>query len=475
MDTKLLLQSPHKAIELHWGHIDQCSAADEILTLATCLKMTIAEIREVKLRKNLCAKSFKEASGDAVSITSLKVQMQGISKELGHLSSEQKKQEALLNTLFSKGGSKITTIQPSPALPSQFDTNTEEESALGPITYVEWGDKPPADWDSYVSKQTNASLYHRYNWRDVITQSFGHQSHYFAAVDERNIVVGVFPTTRLTSRLFGDFAVSLPYFNYGGVLANNTAISQGIIDFAALYYKKLGVSHLEVRSTDPQLCSWPTNTDKVSMIRTLPEDTGELARELGAKIRSQIKRAKKEHPEVMIGGMELLEQFYRVFSINMRDLGTPVYSRLFFANILKQSSESATIVLIKINSQPVAAALLLSHGEMLEIPWASTLKQVNSMSINMLLYWEVLSFAIRRRHKFFDFGRSTKNANTFRFKKQWGAKPVQHHWYYWLNDSAALPNLKPDNPSFAIAIRVWKLLPVSIANILGPQLVKNLP
>jgi len=478
MDTKLLLQTPQKAIEEHWGHIDSCRSAKEIFSLVERINTTVTQIKLIKIQKQLCAKAFKNANGNAEAVTSLKVQMQVISKELDQLSSQRKQQERLLSTFFSPTKNETVQAPLSSELPRQFDTATtkkDSEPRPGSITYVEWEGRPPEQWDAYVSAHSRASLYHRYHWRTVITQSFGHHSHYFAALDEQLAIVGILPTTRLTSRLFGDFAISLPYFNYGGVLANNTSTAQGLINFAAQYYQKLGVNHLEVRSTKAQLCSWPTTTDKVSMIRSLPDSTEQLGREVGAKIRSQIKRAKREQPEVLTGGLDLLDQFYRVFSINMRDLGTPVYSKSFFANILKQWPNAASIVVVRIKSRPVSAAMLLGQGEMLEIPWASTLKQVNPMSINMLLYWEVLSFAIERGFTFFDFGRSTKNANTYRFKKQWGAEPVQHHWYYWLNASADLPNLKPDNPKFSFAIKAWKLLPVRIANILGPLLVKNLP
>jgi hypothetical protein len=40
-----------------------------------------------------------------------------------------------------------------------------------------------------------------------------------------------------------------------------------------------------------------------------------------------------------------------------------------------------------------------------------------------------------------DFGRSTPDAGTFRFKKQWGAVPVDLHWAAF--DPAVFPHLAP--------------------------------
>lgn len=479
MDIKSIVQSPKEAIEQHWASVEACDVSDSVFSLVSEIKRLVSEIKATKSKKQLCAKAFKAANTEPGLITSLKAQMQVISSELKALEKQRKENEQQLRTYFEvlDTADKLTESKATD-IPKQFTMTAN--IAVSPIdidsiSVSEIDDKLSTDWDNYVEQHPNAALYHRYDWRRVVERSFRHQNHYFAAIDANSNIVGILPTTRLTSRLFGDFAVALPYFNYGGVLADNTDITQKLLDYASGFYETLGAKHLEVRSTIPDVCTWPVTTDKVSMIRPLPQNTERLGLELGAKIRSQIKRAQRENVEIEIGGIDLLKPFYHVFSINMRDLGTPVYSKSFFANILRQWPKLATIAVIKVNGRPVATAFLLSHGDMLEIPWASTLKEANPMSINMLLYWEVLSLAIRTGHSFFDFGRSTKEANTYRFKKQWGAKPIQHYWYYWLRDGEELPKLKPDNPKFALLIKIWRLMPVALTKLLGPFIVKNLP
>jgi hypothetical protein len=117
----------------------------------------------------------------------------------------------------------------------------------------------------------------------------------------------------------------------------------------------------------------------------------------------------------------------------------------------------------------------LSHKDRLEIPWASSLREHNFCSPNMLLYWSALEFACDRGDRVFDFGRSTPGEGTYRFKEQWGAKPVPLYWHYWLRDGGALPELNPGNPKYRIAINLWKRLPVGLTRLIGPPIVKNLP
>jgi len=75
----------------------------------------------------------------------------------------------------------------------------------------------------------------------------------------------------------------------------------------------------------------------------------------------------------------------------------------------------------------------------------------------------------------FDFGRSSRDSNTLRFKKQWGAQPHELYWHYWLPEGRELPALNPNNPKFRLMVEAWKRLPLWVANRLGPGIVKDIP
>ena len=329
-------------------------------------------------------------------------------------------------------------------------------------------------WNDYVNANSDASLYHRIEWKNLILNVFGHESHYFYACNMDKEIVGILPLVRLNSKLFGDFMVSMPYFNYGGAIANSPLIEQKLIETANDFARNLSVKHIEYRDNITRE-GLEAHTEKVNMILPLPNDHDTLWNSFSSKLRAQIKRPTREDTQVITGSSECLDDFYTVFARNMRDLGTPVYGKNFFKNILETFPNNSTIIIIRLNNKPVSAAFLLGDNNTLEIPWASTIKDVNHLSINMLLYWEVLKFAIKNQYQYFDFGRSSKNAGTYRFKQQWGAKPKQLYWHYWLGDLDKPPSLNPSNPKYTLVIKVWKKLPIVLANFLGPAIVKNLP
>ena len=159
----------------------------------------------------------------------------------------------------------------------------------------------------------------------------------------------------------------------------------------------------------------------------------------------------------------------------MQHLGTPVYSKLFFKNILEEFPELTRICTVYNEKEPIASGFLIVFKDRLEIPWASSLKKYNCYSPNMLLYWTALKLACDEGYQVFDFGRSTSGEGTYRFKEQWGAKAYPTYWYYWMRNGGPLPELNPRNPKYRMAIRLWKALPVALTRLIGPAIVKNLP
>jgi FemAB-related protein (PEP-CTERM system-associated) len=329
-------------------------------------------------------------------------------------------------------------------------------------------------WDDFVLQQPAARGPHLAGWKNVIEASFGHACIYLMA-SENGALHGVLPLVHLRSRLFGSFLISVPFLNYGGIVSEHPAARQSLFDAACALAAERGAAHVELRHEAPQLDNAPTKQHKVAMLLDLPETSEKLWDQFKPKLRSQIRKPMKEGLVVRLGREEELTNFYEVFSENMRDLGTPVYSRDFFAQILKNFPNSAWICTILLKAEPIAAGFLCGFRDALEIPWASSLRRYNSLAANMLLYWSVLEFAVKQGYKRFDFGRSSPGEGTYKFKEQWGAKPVPLHWQYWLANGNQLPDLSPKNAKYQLAISVWQKLPLWVTRWVGPAIVRNIP
>lgn len=473
---RTILADLEAALARQFGHPDQ--APEALRQQVEAWRELQQQLATVNEERQLCARSFGPARREGRDLAPLKATMQDITHRLRSL---EERQSALEEALLAELGGEQDPPQDGctaaarsvPALPPRLTARAPTQGEPGSWRVERYQPEQAAAWDHYVDQHPRATAWHHSLWRPLLTDCHGHGEASLLARDDRGEVVGVLPLMRLRSRLFGDFSVSMPCFNYGGPLANHQAIEQDLLQQAAEQARRQGQDHLEIRNLHP--CGdWPSRSDKVGMLRALPERIETLDRELGSKIRAQVRRARREQPQLQFGRHELLDDFYAVFARNMRDLGTPVYSRRFFSEVLARWPDSE-LVTLRLNHRPVGAGLLLSYRDTLEIPWASTLREVNPLGINMLMYWEVLCRAIEQGHAYFDFGRSSEGSGTYRFKQQWGAQPLASHWQYWLPEGRSMPGLNPDNPRYQLLIRSWQRLPVLLTRWLGPWIVRRLP
>ena len=343
--------------------------------------------------------------------------------------------------------------------------------ALAPLAI---DDRCSADaWDAYVDRHEAATQYHGLAFRTVFERAFGHRCHYLAA-RRGGEVAGVLPLVEFNSRLFGRFAVSLPFVNYGGVLADDEQTAAGLVERAVRLGETSQWRHVELRHRSRLCPSWPARSHKVLMERLLEPTPEALWASVDRKVRNLVRKAEKSGCVASAGGPELLADFYGVFARNMRDLGTPVYSPRFFSEVMAATKGRSRVFVVRQAGRPVAASLVLQWRDRAEVPWASSLKSHASSSPNMLLYWAMLKWAVEQQLRVFDFGRSTPGEGTYHFKLQWGATARPSIWEY-AGLSGAIPNQGPSNPKFRIAIAAWKRLPLSVANSFGPVIVRNIP
>jgi FemAB-related protein (PEP-CTERM system-associated) len=312
-------------------------------------------------------------------------------------------------------------------------------------------------------------------WLEVMAEGLGHQP-FCLAVHSDERLTGLLPLSLTSSLLFGKHLVSLPYVSTAGIAAADADSQHALLEGAVQLADALGVRHLQLRHetalADERFV--PGSTDKVHMRLALPGSTDELWKSFDPKVRNQVRKAEKQGLAVEWGGESLLDRFYEVFAQNMRDLGSPVFPRKFFAAILRRFGDDAELCVIGDGGIPIAAGLLVhSRGSTL-VPSAASLRSYNARCPNMLLYWQLLARATERGQALFDFGRSSLDSNTYRFKAQWGATPSPTAWQYYLRRGSP-EDLRPQRGGFQLATRLWKKLPVAVTRWLGPPIVCGLP
>lgn len=329
-------------------------------------------------------------------------------------------------------------------------------------------------WDSFVAESSAATFCHQFGWREIMADVLGHECLYLAAVDNSGKWRGILPLVRVRSPL-GHYLISVPFVNDGGPIGDVAARRQ-LAESGVAEARRSGAKLLELRSREeipesPAAASYR----KITVKLPLPDSKETLwEKTIRAKLRSQIRRPTKDGMTFRAGAGEL-DPFYRVFARNMRDLGTPVLPRRFFERAASEFGAGILFATVYAgSSKPVAAACATIWRDEMELTWASSLREFNHQSPNMLLYFRLMETAIDRGARIFNFGRCTPGGSTHNFKKQWGGEDIPLPWPSWSREpDAGVPSA--ESPMYRLAIEVWQRLPVALTNRLGPPLARLLP
>ncbi len=332
-------------------------------------------------------------------------------------------------------------------------------------------------WDDYVFRHVGGAFSHLFAWGETLALTYGLPLVRLAAINlQTSRICGVLPLIVFEPPGEEKRLISLPYTDAAGIIADNRESGDYLLLAALQYADKFGAAHLELRQAGdfgifqfPQdkNCKWHhiAHDFKTGLARSLPGSAVLLWTELSPKVRNQVRKARKCGCRLKIGGSELIFDFYGVFAANMRDLGSPVHGLELFENLLSDASLHPGIIMIYQENKAVAGAIVFGLGETLFNPWASSLRSYRPFCPNMLLYWSMLEYALDHGYLRFDFGRSSPEASTCRFKLQWDADLEPLIWHVF---SQGNQDWNPRRES--LELEQWKSLDLESSRREGPAI-----
>lgn len=327
-------------------------------------------------------------------------------------------------------------------------------------------------WDEFVFACTEATFFHRAAWQGIIKKEFRHTT-YFLYAEEGGEIQGVLPLAHVNSLLFGNALTSLPFAVYGGIAATSQEAIKALEQEAKNIANHLGVSHVEFRNIEQRHHDWPTQDLYVTFVRPIPDVLDEKMLCIPQKRRNMVRKAVKlglyaTYPDS-------IEDFFPVYAENVRDHGTPALSKRYFQALLEAFPDDCEILTIRTaDNKPVSAILSFYFRDRVMAYYAGELLAARNIAANDLKYWELMKRAASKGAKIFDLGRSKKGTGSFEFKRLWEFQPQQLHYEYVLAKGSEIPQNNPMNPKYRIFIAMWRRLPISVANFIGPFLVRNL-
>lgn len=330
-------------------------------------------------------------------------------------------------------------------------------------------------WDEFVKHNSSCTLYHQTGWKNAVERAYGHQAHYLFAEDGAE-VVGILPLFLVKDLLSRKALISLPFAPYGGICSTSPSVSEQLLSQAKWLMTDLGASYIEMRCCAPcsALTNLPVNRHYTTAVYKIPGDSDEAWRRMRKNRRKKVRKAQNSGliAEINEPG-QATEAFCHLYFRNMRDLGTPAHGGRFFEHVAAAFPNRTRVALVRHGRRVVAGTFLLLGDVTLTCGWGASLKDYLWCEPNDLLYWEVIRYGCERGFREIDFGRSLAGSGNATFKREWGATETGLEYRYILNGTCDVPNVSTSNPNYDRLSRVWRCLPLTIANRLGPIIRKR--
>ncbi|HEY9580238.1 MAG TPA: FemAB family XrtA/PEP-CTERM system-associated protein [Rhizorhapis sp.] len=333
-----------------------------------------------------------------------------------------------------------------------------------------------AEIDIFVLRHEASTPFHRPAWLYAVAQGTGQRAHYLVARDLAGTVAGALPLIEIRSRLFGRIMVSSGFAVGGGILAHSRkAVSELAAAGWALAIEK-GCPSLELRGGPVSGADWTEKTGTyVGFTRDLAKhDEAELLA-IPRKQRAEVRKALTQKFDISIGSAEAdRAAHFRVYSESVRNLGTPVFPRSLFDAVLDAFGSDADILTVCKEGRPVASVLNLYHRGAVLPYWGGGTQEARGLRANDMMYFALMSHARSRGCTRFDFGRSKVGTGAAAFKKNWGFEPEPLSYAVRTADGQPPRDINPLSPRYRLQVALWKKLPLTIANAVGPSIARGL-
>lgn len=318
-----------------------------------------------------------------------------------------------------------------------------------------------------------ASPFHLPAWGRAVANACRQQDRSLIA-ERGERVVGVLPLTLIGSPLFGRALVSAGFAVDGGVVADRAEVSRELLDAAWGIASAGGATSLELRGGEAPGAPFVTATDQyLGFARPLADDDEAELLAIPRKQRAEVRKALANDLQITVGaGADDLRAHYAVYSQSVRNLGTPVFPRALFAQVLQ--AMDADILTVRHRGVAVASVLSLYWQGVVYPYWGGGTQAARALRANDAMYYALMGHARRRGCTRFDFGRSKVGTGPAAFKHNWGftGEPLAYH--VRTADGVVPRSVNPLDPKYQRKIALWKKLPLPIANLVGPLIARGL-
>lgn len=330
--------------------------------------------------------------------------------------------------------------------------------------------------EAFVSSHPSSTPFHRPAWLLAVAKATGQRPHCLAVRSAAGPILGILPLTEIRSMLFGRALVSSGFAVGGGILADDPVIAEQLANGCWALAQELGCTTVELRGGPAPTDDWTMRSDSyVGFRRALEADDEAQLLAVPKRHRAEIRKGLANNLVFATGrDRHFREAHYKAFAQSVHNLGTPVFPRRLFDEVLEAFGSDADIALVSHEGKVISSALSLYHRGVCMPYWQGASHLSRPLRSNEVLYFTLMGQARERGCTHFDFGRSKVGTGPAAWKKSWGFEPEPLSYHIRTAGGVTARDVNPLSPQYRRKVEMWKKLPLSLANVIGPFISRGL-
>ncbi len=289
-------------------------------------------------------------------------------------------------------------------------------------------------------------------------------------------IVGVLPLVEVRSLLAGRMLISVPYGVYGGVLGEDAEAQEALLRHAVQMAQAVNARCVELRCERAVWGDVPVVDRYVTFRKRLPESRDDCLASLPRKARAAARAARDKHGLSVSIDDRHLPTVWRLYCRGMRRLASLNYPYRFFDEMIRLTPGRHSVLLVSYGGRSIGGLVTFTFNGTAMPYFVGVDARFLALNVYNYLYLTAMERAVEEGCHTFDFGRSRcDNAGSCAFKRNQGFEPEPLAYQIYTPPGRTEPNLTPSNPRFALARRLWPMMPVWVTRRLGAHLSRHVP
>lgn len=328
-------------------------------------------------------------------------------------------------------------------------------------------------WDDFVMGNPSSIAWQSYGWSDVVRRHYGLEF-YPLAVFEGSRICGILPLYHMRGLTGKDALVSVPYAVAGGILADEPDVRDALLGRAVQISRSYGSCRITLKQYKFR-CEGDLRTDENYYNRelTLTNSAGDLWKRISELNRERVTTAMKlgavlEYPSRDSG------TFHKLLMLHLHRRGIPCVSKRWIDDLL--AFEMYSIAMLKRGGSIVAATMVKEFKDTISFPFTCCAADNDVTALPVYaLYWNLIEHFASNGKSIFHSGRIPVSDETDGYRLGWGGTKYQYFYQYHPNSATRTEYATRRGRKRAVIEQCWKRLPLSVAGVMGPRIVKHFP